>query len=91
MPRIGLHHLSLRARLGENVDRAPPAARRSEDRGARGHIVKNTGDGLLAESRTVREQIRDKLPYPFEDKGERNVKNKRGAFSGPRQRKYFPT
>ena len=26
-------------------------------------------------SRTVREQIRDKLPYPFEDRGEQSVKN----------------
>src|SRR5712671_4639864 len=101
----------------------------------RGHIVKNTGDGLLAEfasvvdavrcaaevqrgmidrepevpdeqrirfriginlgdvvnvaarlevlaepggiciSRTVRDQIRDKLPYPFDDRGEQSVKN----------------
>jgi TolB-like protein/class 3 adenylate cyclase/Tfp pilus assembly protein PilF len=31
--------------------------------------------GGICISRTVREQIRDKLPYPFEDKGERNVKN----------------
>src|ERR1700730_9261663 len=26
-------------------------------------------------SRTVRDQIRDKLPYPFEDRGEQSVKN----------------
>src|SRR5207249_4052051 len=46
-----------------------------------GRIVKTTGDGLLAEpggiciSRVVRDEIRDKLPYPFEDKGEQSVKN----------------
>ena len=36
----------------------------------RGRIVKNTSDGFLAKfssvvSRVVREQIRDKLPYPI--------------------------
>jgi adenylate cyclase len=31
--------------------------------------------GGICISRTVREQIRDKLPYPFEDMGERQVKN----------------
>ena len=54
-----------------------------------GRTVKNTGDGVnvaarleaLAEpggiciSRMVRDQIRDKLHYPFEDLGEQSVKN----------------
>jgi TolB-like protein len=31
--------------------------------------------GGLCISRVVRDQIRDKLPYPFEDKGEQSVKN----------------
>src|SRR6266852_4640019 len=31
--------------------------------------------GGICISRVVREQIRDKLPYPFEDMGEHNVKN----------------
>ena len=31
--------------------------------------------GGLCSSRTVRDQIRDKLPYPFEDLGEQSVKN----------------
>jgi adenylate cyclase len=31
--------------------------------------------GGLCISRTVRDQIRDKLPYPFEDRGEQSVKN----------------
>jgi adenylate cyclase len=31
--------------------------------------------GGICISRTVREQIRDKLPYPFEDLGEQSVKN----------------
>jgi len=31
--------------------------------------------GGICISRVVRDQIRDKLPYPFEDKGERSVKN----------------
>ena len=31
-------------------------------------------DGICV-SRTVRDQIRDKLPYPFDDMGEQNVKN----------------
>jgi adenylate cyclase len=31
--------------------------------------------GGICISRVVRDQIRDKLPYPFEDKGEQNVKN----------------
>jgi hypothetical protein len=31
--------------------------------------------GGICISRTVREQIRDKLPYPFEDMGEQTVKN----------------
>jgi class 3 adenylate cyclase len=31
--------------------------------------------GGICISRTVRDQIRDKLPYPFEDKGEVSVKN----------------
>src|SRR5215472_7658299 len=31
--------------------------------------------GGICISRTVRDQIRDKLPYPFEDKGEMSVKN----------------
>src|SRR5215469_8132688 len=31
--------------------------------------------GGICVSRTVRDQIRDKLPYPFEDMGERSVKN----------------
>jgi adenylate cyclase len=31
--------------------------------------------GGICISRTVREQIRDKLPYPFEDRGEQSVKN----------------
>src|SRR5437899_234457 len=31
--------------------------------------------GGICVSRTVRDQIRDKLPYPFEDMGEQNVKN----------------
>jgi adenylate cyclase len=31
--------------------------------------------GGVCISGTVRDQIRDKLPYPFEDKGEQSVKN----------------
>src|ERR1700757_1518444 len=31
--------------------------------------------GGICVSGTVRDQIRDKLPYPFEDRGEQNVKN----------------
>jgi class 3 adenylate cyclase len=31
--------------------------------------------GGICISRTVRDQIRDKLPFPFEDKGEQSVKN----------------
>ena len=31
--------------------------------------------GGICVSRTVRDQIRDKLPYPFEDRGEQSVKN----------------
>jgi adenylate cyclase len=31
--------------------------------------------GGICVSRTVRDQIRDKLPYPFEDSGEQSVKN----------------
>src|SRR5262249_18131693 len=31
--------------------------------------------GGICISRTVRDQIRDKLPYPFEDRGEQTVKN----------------
>ena len=31
-------------------------------------------DGICV-SRTVRDQIREKLPYPFDDMGEQNVKN----------------
>jgi TolB-like protein/class 3 adenylate cyclase/Tfp pilus assembly protein PilF len=31
--------------------------------------------GGICVSRVVRDQIRDKLPYPFEDRGEQNVKN----------------
>src|SRR5439155_4935962 len=31
--------------------------------------------GGICISRVVRDQIRDKLPYPFEDKGEQSVKN----------------
>ena len=31
--------------------------------------------GGICISRTVRDQIRDKLPYPFEDRGEQSVKN----------------
>jgi TolB-like protein len=31
--------------------------------------------GGICVSRVVRDQIRDKLPYPFEDKGEQSVKN----------------
>jgi len=31
--------------------------------------------GGICISRVVRDQIRDRLPYPFEDKGEQNVKN----------------
>jgi len=31
--------------------------------------------GGICISRVVRDQIRDKLPYPFEDLGEQNVKN----------------
>src|SRR5438270_7976994 len=31
--------------------------------------------GGICVSRMVRDQIRDKLPYPFEDKGEQSVKN----------------
>jgi adenylate cyclase len=31
--------------------------------------------GGICISRTVRDQIRDKLPYPFEDRGELSVKN----------------
>lgn len=31
--------------------------------------------GGISVSRMVRDQIRDKLPYPFEDKGEQSVKN----------------
>src|SRR6202045_607190 len=31
--------------------------------------------GGICISRVVREQIRDKLPYPFEDRGEQSVKN----------------
>ncbi len=31
--------------------------------------------GGLCISRMVRDQIRDKLPYPFEDRGEQSVKN----------------
>src|ERR1700726_1155117 len=47
----------------------------------RGRIVKSTGDGMLAEpngiciSRRVRDQIRGKLPYRFEDIGRQSVKN----------------
>ena len=33
------------------------------------------GPGGICISRVVRDQIRDKLPYPFEDKGEQSVKN----------------
>src|SRR6516165_4765946 len=111
-------HERLRGHLRELVD---PKIKEH-----RGRIVKNTGDGMLAEfssivdavrcaaevqramadrnaetaedkritfrvginlgdviaeqdgiciSRVVRDQIRDKLPYPFEDKGEQSVKN----------------
>ena len=31
--------------------------------------------GGICISRVVRDQIRDKLPYPFEDRGEQSVKN----------------
>jgi len=31
--------------------------------------------GGICVSRVVRDQMRDKLPYPFEDKGEQSVKN----------------
>src|SRR5208282_3423980 len=31
--------------------------------------------GGICVSRIVRDQIRDKLPYPFEDRGEQSVKN----------------
>jgi hypothetical protein len=31
--------------------------------------------GGISVSGVVRDQIRDKLPYPFEDRGEQNVKN----------------
>src|SRR6266850_1146046 len=31
--------------------------------------------GGICVSGTVRDHIRDKLPYPFEDRGEQNVKN----------------
>src|SRR5262249_55385717 len=31
--------------------------------------------GSICISRVVRDQIRDKLPYPFEDRGEQSVKN----------------
>src|SRR6059058_5118097 len=31
--------------------------------------------GGICVSRVVRDQIRDKLPYPFEDRGEQSVKN----------------
>src|SRR4029077_15396063 len=31
--------------------------------------------GGICISRGVRDQIRDKLPYPFEDRGEQSVKN----------------
>ncbi len=31
--------------------------------------------GGICISRTVRDHIRDKLPYPFEDRGEQNIKN----------------
>src|ERR1700761_8950496 len=31
--------------------------------------------GGICVSRVVRDQVRDKLPYPFEDKGEQSVKN----------------
>jgi class 3 adenylate cyclase len=31
--------------------------------------------GGICVSRVVRDQIRNKLPYPFEDKGEQSVKN----------------
>src|SRR5712671_4097476 len=31
--------------------------------------------GGICTSRVVRDQIRDKLPYPFEDMGEQSVKN----------------
>jgi len=31
--------------------------------------------GGICASRTVRDQVRDKLPYPFEDRGEQSVKN----------------
>jgi adenylate cyclase len=34
-----------------------------------------TQPGGICISRTVRDQIRDKLPYPFEDMGEQSVKN----------------
>src|ERR1700748_267562 len=106
-------HERLKAHLRELVN--PKVAEH------RGRVVKNTGDGMLAEfssvvdavrcaaevqraiaepddiygdgvnvaarlealaepggicvSRVVRDQIRDKLPYPFEDKGEQTVKN----------------
>jgi adenylate cyclase len=31
--------------------------------------------GGICVSRVVRDQVRDKLPYPFEDRGEQSVKN----------------
>jgi adenylate cyclase len=48
-----------------------------------GRIVKTTGDGMLVEfpaggicvSRVVRDQVRDRLDFAFEDLGEQSVKN----------------
>src|SRR4051795_8579876 len=47
--------------------------------------------GGICISRTVRDQIRDKLPYAFEDTGEQNVKNiaraRAGLCAAPRYRR----
>jgi len=41
----------------------------------RGRVVKNTGDGMLAEFPSVVDAVRDKLDYAFEDLGQQQVKN----------------
>jgi class 3 adenylate cyclase len=74
-------HERFKAHLREVVD---PKIREHH-----GRIIKTTCDGVnvatrlevLADpggiciSQTVRDHIRDKLPYPFEDRGEQSVKN----------------
>ena len=50
----------------------------------RGRVVKNTGDGMLAEFPSVVDAVRDKLDYAFEDLGQQQVKNitRPCAFTG---------